>query len=140
LTSAIVESEWSALTRRPLYPRYPFDRRLGGPHSQSGRLVLPELELRPLRRPARSQSLYRLRRTALSQLLTVINKDISIVLSYTFYYPVNLLLRHLYIRKTRLRRWNGPYEYRSETAISANRAFISYRYYREEASRKIMIG
>jgi hypothetical protein len=46
-------------------PRYPLGRRLGGPQSQSERrgefLTLPRLELRPLGRPARSQSLYRLR-------------------------------------------------------------------------------
>jgi hypothetical protein len=43
------------------------DRKLGGPQSRTGRfgeekfLTLPGLELRPLGRPARSQSLYRLR-------------------------------------------------------------------------------
>jgi hypothetical protein len=48
-------------------PRYPLYRRLGGPHSRSGQhgevnfLTLPGLEPRPLSRPARSQSLYRLR-------------------------------------------------------------------------------
>jgi hypothetical protein len=61
-----------SFTPRPLYPRgkrprYPFDRRLGGLQSRSGRcggkkfLTLPGLEFRPLGRPARSQSLYRLR-------------------------------------------------------------------------------
>jgi hypothetical protein len=61
-----------SFTPRPFYPlgnspRYPLDRRLGGPHSWSGRrgeekiLTLPGLELRPLCRPARSPSLYRLR-------------------------------------------------------------------------------
>jgi hypothetical protein len=55
----------------PLYaygksPRYPLDRRLGGPQSWSGRhgevkiLASPGLELGFLRPPARSQSLYRL--------------------------------------------------------------------------------
>jgi hypothetical protein len=49
------------------YPRYPLDRRSGGPQSRSGRrgkkkfLTLPELELRPLGRPVSSQSVYRLR-------------------------------------------------------------------------------
>jgi hypothetical protein len=45
----------------------PLDRRLGGPQSRSGRcgekrkfLTLPGLELRPLSRPARSRSLWRL--------------------------------------------------------------------------------
>jgi hypothetical protein len=39
-------------------PRYPWDRRLDGPHNRSGRrgketnLAPPELELRPLGRPA----------------------------------------------------------------------------------------
>jgi hypothetical protein len=52
-------------TPRPLYPRgksprYPLDRRLGG--VEKGKfLTLPGLELRPLGRPARSYSLYRLR-------------------------------------------------------------------------------
>jgi hypothetical protein len=60
-------------TSRSLYPRgksprYPLDRRLGGPQSRSGHDVekrkfftLPGLELRPLGLPARSQSLHRLR-------------------------------------------------------------------------------
>jgi hypothetical protein len=45
-------------------PCHPLDRRLGGPQSRSGRrgeeelLILPALELGPLGRPARSQSLY----------------------------------------------------------------------------------
>jgi hypothetical protein len=47
--------------------RYPLDRRLGRPQNRSGRsgvekiLPIPRLELRPLGRPAPSQSLYRLR-------------------------------------------------------------------------------
>jgi hypothetical protein len=41
-------------------PRYPLYKRLGGPQSRSGRHG-PGLEPRPLSRPARSQSLYRLR-------------------------------------------------------------------------------
>jgi hypothetical protein len=56
----------------PLYPqgkrpRYPLDRRLGGAQSRSGRhrevriSATTGLELRPLGRPARRQSLYRLR-------------------------------------------------------------------------------
>jgi hypothetical protein len=60
-----------SFTPRPLYlrgksPWYPLDRRSGGPQSRSGRrgevkiLATPGLELRPLRPPARSQSLYRL--------------------------------------------------------------------------------
>jgi hypothetical protein len=46
--------------------RYPVDRKLCGPHNKSGRngeekfLTLPGLELRPLRRPSCSRSLYRL--------------------------------------------------------------------------------
>jgi hypothetical protein len=58
-----------SLTPRPLYPRgksppYALDRRLGGPQSRSGRRgeeKILGLELRSLGRPARSQSLYRLR-------------------------------------------------------------------------------
>jgi hypothetical protein len=46
--------------------QYPLDRRLGRPQSRSERhevkiLLPPRLDLRPLGRPARSQSLYRLR-------------------------------------------------------------------------------
>jgi hypothetical protein len=54
-------------TSRRKSPPCPLDRRLGGPQSRSGRLEeekflpLPGRELRPLGRPARSQSLYRLR-------------------------------------------------------------------------------
>jgi hypothetical protein len=47
-------------------PRLPLERRLGGPQSRSGRreekiMTIPGLKLRPFYRPARSQSLYRLR-------------------------------------------------------------------------------
>jgi hypothetical protein len=46
-------------------PRYPLDRRPSGTQSRSGQklkfLTQPRLELRPLDRTARSQSLYRLR-------------------------------------------------------------------------------
>jgi hypothetical protein len=60
----------ASFTPRPLHPRerkprFPLDRRLGGPQSRSGRrgeetiLTLPGLERRPLGRPIRSQSLYR---------------------------------------------------------------------------------
>jgi hypothetical protein len=75
--SAIEEEEEEALDggvasymHRQLYPlgispRYPFDRKLGGPQSQSGCCGV-EKNLLPLRgietcRPARSPSLYRLR-------------------------------------------------------------------------------
>jgi hypothetical protein len=66
LTLALVGGEWSALPRRKS-ARYPLDRRLGGPRTglddvkKRKFLTLPGLELRPLGRPARSQSLYRLR-------------------------------------------------------------------------------
>jgi hypothetical protein len=67
-----------SFTPRPLYPRgksprYPFERRLGGPQSQPGwrdeeKILDPTgLELWPLGRPARSQSLYRLRYPGSSQ-------------------------------------------------------------------------
>jgi hypothetical protein len=36
LTSALEGGEWSASRLGPLYPRYPLDRRLGGPQSRSG--------------------------------------------------------------------------------------------------------
>jgi hypothetical protein len=61
-----------SFTPQPLYPlgkrpRYPLDRRLGVPQSRSGRrgevkfLDLTGTRIRHLSRPARSQSLYRLR-------------------------------------------------------------------------------
>jgi hypothetical protein len=61
-----------SFTPRPLYllgknPQYPLGRKLGGSQSWSGRsgerkfLTLTGLEIRPFGRPARSQSLYRLR-------------------------------------------------------------------------------
>jgi hypothetical protein len=61
-----------SFTPRPLYPRgkspqYPLDVRLCGPQSQSGRRGEEKIldptgtKTRPLGRPARSQSLYRLR-------------------------------------------------------------------------------
>jgi hypothetical protein len=75
LAAALVEGECS--TSRPGHftpqrksPQYPLRRRLGGPQNRSGQrgeekiLTLPRLELRPLGRPARSQSLYRLNRLA----------------------------------------------------------------------------
>jgi hypothetical protein len=70
LTSSPVGGEWS--TSRPGHfspigksPRYPLDRRLGGPRANLDDvekrkfLTLPGLE--PLGRPTRSRSLYRLR-------------------------------------------------------------------------------
>jgi hypothetical protein len=52
-TSALGGGEWSA-SRPGRFPRYPLDRRLGGPQSRSGRcgeeknlLPLPGIELRP---------------------------------------------------------------------------------------------
>jgi hypothetical protein len=70
--SALVGGEWSAsrlgrITPGKIVPRYKLYRKLGGPQSRSGRcgkeknLPLPELELLLLGRPARSQSLNRLR-------------------------------------------------------------------------------
>jgi hypothetical protein len=77
LTSALVGDVWSAsppgrFTPEKIIPRYALERRLSGHQSQSGRrkfFTLTELEIRPLSRRARSQSLYRL--TALSRLLCV---------------------------------------------------------------------
>jgi hypothetical protein len=52
-----------SFTPLPLYPRYPLDRRLGGPQSRSGRCGEEKIldHTGTLGRPARSQSLYRLR-------------------------------------------------------------------------------
>jgi hypothetical protein len=54
-----------SFTPRSFYYQYPLDLRLGGTKCQSGTkrkfFTLPGLELRTLGRPARSQSLYRLR-------------------------------------------------------------------------------
>jgi hypothetical protein len=71
LTSALVGGQWSAscpgrFMLRERTPRYPLDRRLGGP--QAGLddieklkfLALLGLKLRPLSRSARRQSIYRL--------------------------------------------------------------------------------
>jgi hypothetical protein len=55
-----------SFTPRPLYPRYPLDRRLGGPQSRFGwrseRKILDSTGtwIPTLHRPVRSQSLYRL--------------------------------------------------------------------------------
>jgi hypothetical protein len=68
LTSALVRGEWSAsrpgrFTPEPLYP---LDRRWVGPRAglddvEKRKILLQTgLKLRPLGRPARSQSLYRL--------------------------------------------------------------------------------
>jgi hypothetical protein len=46
---------------RPLYPRYPLDRRLGVPQSRSGQGGEQNILDYSLLRPARGQSLYRLR-------------------------------------------------------------------------------
>jgi hypothetical protein len=69
LTSALAGGEWSALRSDRFNPgkgpRYPLDRRLGGPraglHDVEKRnfLTLQELKLRPLGRSARTQPLYR---------------------------------------------------------------------------------
>jgi hypothetical protein len=67
LASALVRGDWSA--SRPgrftsgEKPRYPLDKRLGGPQNRSGQYgdsTLPRLEHRSLDRPARSLSLCRL--------------------------------------------------------------------------------
>jgi hypothetical protein len=75
LTSTLDGGEWSAsrsgrFTPQRKGPRYPLDRRLGGPQIRSGRGVEeknsqypPGFEPRSSDRPARSQSLYRLRCT-----------------------------------------------------------------------------
>jgi hypothetical protein len=62
LTSALIEGEWSDL--RPGTHRIEgwMDSRAGLDDMEKRKfLILPELELRPLGRPACSQSLYRLR-------------------------------------------------------------------------------
>jgi hypothetical protein len=67
-----------SFTPRPLYPRgksarYPLDRRVVG-WTPEPFWTLPGLELRPLGRPARSQSLYRLHYIG-SRGHTVLNKS-----------------------------------------------------------------
>jgi hypothetical protein len=71
LTSVLVGGEWSAslpgrITPGERAPRTHWiagwvDPRAGLDNVEKKKLALPELELRPLRRPARNQSLYRLR-------------------------------------------------------------------------------
>jgi hypothetical protein len=71
LTLVLVGGDWSASRPDRFTPgkscRYPFDRKLGGPNAglddveKRKFFILPGLELRPLSRPARSPSLYRLR-------------------------------------------------------------------------------
>jgi hypothetical protein len=71
IISALVGGEWSASRPGRSNPgkgsRYPLDRRLCGPKAglddaeKRKFLTLQALKLRPLGRPARSQSLYRLR-------------------------------------------------------------------------------
>jgi hypothetical protein len=84
----------------PLYPRgesprYPLYRRLGGPQSRSGRhgevkiLVPPGLELRLLRLPTRSQSLYRLSYPASTRNPVHLHLPVSDECSYN-------LRKHLY--------------------------------------------
>jgi hypothetical protein len=71
MTSALVGGKWSAsrpcrFTPGERAPRYPLNKRLVDPRAgldnveKRKLLTLPGLELRPLGRPARSQSLYRL--------------------------------------------------------------------------------
>jgi hypothetical protein len=78
------------LHARPLNPRgeshrYPLDRWLGGSQSRSGKfLPSPGLELRPLCRPARIQSLYRLCYPGSSVIiLSNINLNICTVAMFT---------------------------------------------------------
>jgi hypothetical protein len=71
LTLALVGCEWLAscpsIFTPGKEPQYPLDRRLSGPQTsldaveKKKLLTLPGLELQPLSRPARNQSLYRLR-------------------------------------------------------------------------------
>jgi hypothetical protein len=70
LNSELVGGEWSAsrpgrFTAGGKSPRYPLDRRLGGPQNQSGRrgeekiLPLPGLEFRPLGRSVAIPTVFR---------------------------------------------------------------------------------
>jgi hypothetical protein len=89
-----------SFTPLPLYPRgksprYPLDRRLWGPRAGMNDaenikfLTLPGLELRPLGRPARCQSLYRLRYQDRNYILTATIFDLRAMNSTLFWY-VNL--------------------------------------------------
>jgi hypothetical protein len=77
LTSALVRGEWSAsrsvcFIPEEIAPRYPLDRRLGGPQNLSGghgeekNLNLTGPVIHPLLSRTRSQSLYRLRHPGLA--------------------------------------------------------------------------
>jgi len=62
----VLEGGWSTPRPGRLNPgttRYPLDRRLGGPQGQSGRVrkISPSTGVRYPDRPARTESLYRLR-------------------------------------------------------------------------------
>jgi hypothetical protein len=62
ILDVVTSSRWVvSFTLRPLFPRYPLDRRLGLNDTEKIKfLILPGHELRSLGRPARDQSLYRL--------------------------------------------------------------------------------
>jgi hypothetical protein len=90
LTSALVEGEWSAprsgrFTPRGKGPQYPLDRRLGEPQKWSGRhgevkILDPQgLEIRPLRRPESSQSLYQLSYPGLHMRIEIIQIYFSLL-------------------------------------------------------------
>jgi hypothetical protein len=79
LTSALGEGEWSASRPGRFTPGERLYRRLGGSQSRSGRreekaLAQLGLEHRPLGRPARSQSLYRMRYPSSSELCQYIQE------------------------------------------------------------------
>jgi hypothetical protein len=114
---------WSWLvsfTPLPLYPqgkspRYPLNRSLDGPQSRSGRcgeekiLTLPGLELRPFGRPARRQSLCRLRRILVEMYkkyhLWYLDTDGSIILKCILQKQVGGLFFWLKIGTNQSRLW-----------------------------------
>jgi hypothetical protein len=71
-------------------PRYSLDRRLGGPQSRSGRRGEEKIlgpigtRLRPLGRPARNQSLYRLRYPCSKLYLTKLKKEVKLMSLWRF--------------------------------------------------------
>jgi hypothetical protein len=121
-------------TPRPFYPRgktprYPLDRRLGGPgldyEEKKKFLTLPGLW--PLGRTACSQSLYRLRYPGLSIIWNLaILKLIYIVVYFTYEANNPFQLRHLCFNRTHWLCKRSSYYVRQWTAFSASCLLHTY--------------